>query len=89
METSNLIKIKSSGHKPQFKELVGLTKDEGKASLLLDFMRYVHNGKHTCISAQGSEGRVESEKGSYVYTLFTTNILKKDIYRETQTLYKR
>lgn len=89
MTKSQFIKIKLTGNKPQFKNLIGLNKCDTQASELLDFMRFAHNGKYTCLQAQGENGKVESDKGSFVYTMFTTHILKKDIYHETQTLYKR
>lgn len=89
MTQAQFIKSKISAHVPQFKELMMLSKDDNNASELLEFMRFNHNGKYTCLEAQGSQGKVESVKGSYIYTMFNTHILKKDIYRGTQTLYTR
>lgn len=83
------IKVKLSGHKPEFKDLIGLIKSDTEGHYLNEFARFVHNGKHTCIATQGDTCKVESNKGSFSYLLFTTHILKTDIYRGTKTLYKR
>lgn len=88
MTQSQFIKIKVSGRKPVFKDLIALT-ESGETNMLLDFMRMLHTGKYTCISAQGSKGKVESDKGSFVYTIYNSHILKTDIYNENKTLYKR
>lgn len=86
MTQSEFIKIKLTAHKPQFKNLIGLTKSL-ETSELIDFCRLMH--KNSSLDAQGGECKVYTDKSYFVYSIYNSNILKTNVYAQTQTLYKR
>lgn len=85
MTQAQFIKTKLTAHKPEFKNMIGLT-ESGKTSELIDFCRLLHP---TCsLDAQGSKCNVYTSKSQFVYTIYSNCILKTNVYAGTKTMYK-
>ncbi len=84
MTTSEFIKVKMTGKKPQFKELIGLS-ESGETSKLIDFMTMLHPNQ--CKQAQGSKGEVFGNS-HYVFTIYKTAIVRTDVQSGNKLLFK-
>ena len=84
MTSSEFIKVKLSGHKPQFKNLVSLT-ESGKTGTILDFCTRMH--PNTTKMAQDSKCNVYTPKKHYIYTIYTKFILRTDVQTGNKILY--
>lgn len=85
MNQAQFIKTKLTAHKPEFKNIIGLT-ESGKTSELIDFCRLMH--VNACLDAQGSKCNVHTGKSHFVYIIYNNCIIKTNVYAGTKTMYK-
>lgn len=84
MNKAQFIQIKKSAIKPQFRDLVGLT-ESNNTSKLIEFVTLLH--PNVAKVAQGSQMQVFGNK-HFVYTIYTTGILKTEVESKNRTFYK-
>lgn len=84
MTTSQFLKIKLTAKQPEFKQLVGL-KASNETSKLLDFITLLHPNQAK--TAQGSKAEVFGNE-HYIFTIYTTGILRTEAGNNKRTFYK-
>lgn len=86
MTQSQFIKVKLTAHKPEFKNMIGLTtSNKVKTSDLIDFCRMMH--PNCALDAQGSVCNVHTNKSHFIYTMYTTCIIKTNVYISSKLMY--
>lgn len=84
MTTSEFIKINKTGKLIQFKELIGLNKSF-ETALLTDFCRMAHPNCGQI--AQGSTSEINTSKGHYIYTIYTTGIVQYNVTTSKRKMF--
>jgi hypothetical protein len=89
MTKNEFIKIKKSGKKAIFKNLIGLKRDENNTSFLIDFMHFSHAEDRTIKEARGCEGKASNPITNiqYAYTLFKGAILQVNLRSGNRIIY--
>lgn len=83
---SELIAISKSGRPLQFKQLIGLQKELDE-EFIKDFALFMHPGAECSVSDH--QCTVYTSKDRYIYSLFTTAIVRTAVYASKKVIYCR
>lgn len=84
MTTTDFLKVKINSVTPTFKDMIGL-KEIDNTSKLLNFITLLHPNQLK--EVQGSKGTVWGKR-FYVFTIYTTCIIRTDVEAGTKKMYK-
>jgi len=83
MNKAEFIRVKVTGRRPQFKELIGLS-ESSNTELLLAFTKQLHPNQDITTS----EGKVEVFGAKhFVFRIYTNRILKTEVSTGVKTLF--
>ena len=85
MDNSTFLRVKLSGKKPQFKDMIGL-QESNKTSTLIDFCTMMH--KNADKIAQGSICDVYTKKSHYRYHVYSGCIVRTNVHSGAKVMYK-